>query len=117
MRHHNKNKKFGRKRDERKALIRSLAVNLIRKEQITTTEAKAKSLRPFVEKLLTKAKSDKLANKRLIVSRLGENKRAEAKLSKLAKSFKNREGGYTRITKLGARQGDASPMAVIEFVK
>lgn len=115
MRHLKKGRKFGRKRDVRKALLRSLAFNLISKEKIRTTEAKAKELRPFIEKLVTKAKTETLANKRLIISKVG--KASAAKLfNKIAPKYKEKNGGYTRIIKLSARKGDASKMAIIEFV-
>jgi large subunit ribosomal protein L17 len=118
MRHHNKNRKFGRKANARRALMRGLAVSLIRDEKITTTEAKAKSLRPYVEKLITKARKNDLAARRLITSKLGQQPETAKKLvEEIAPRFDGRPGGYTRITKLMPRQGDASPMAVIEFVQ
>ncbi|MBU4536643.1 bL17 family ribosomal protein [Patescibacteria group bacterium] len=67
MRHHNINKKFGRVRNQRKALLRSLAISLVENESIKTTEAKAKSLRPFVEKLITRGKKDSIFTKRLLI--------------------------------------------------
>jgi large subunit ribosomal protein L17 len=116
MRHHSNVRKFGRENDQRVALIRSLAVALILEEKIKTTEARAKEIRPFVEKLITKAREATLASRRTVLSRLG-GETAVAKLcDEIAPKFKTREGGYTRITKLPARAGDASPMAVIEFV-
>lgn len=118
MRHHNKNKKFGRVRKQRTALMRSLARSLILKEKIKTTETKAKSLRPFIEKLISKSKNNTLAARRLMVSRLGGEKVAIAKLfDTITPKYKKRNGGYTRIIKLGARAGDAAKEAVIEFVE
>ena len=97
--------------------MRSLARSLILKGKIKTTEAKAKTLRPFVEKLITKSKNDSVAVRRLISSRLGGEKVATSKLfDTLAPKYKERDGGYTRITKLGTRVGDASREALIEFV-
>ena len=117
MRHHNKNKKFGRVRKQRTALLRSLARSLILKGSIKTTEAKAKALRPFVEKLITKSKESTLASRRLVVSRLGGSKVATTKLfDTLAPKYSKRAGGYTRITKLGVRASDSAKEAVIEFV-
>ncbi|HYC83543.1 MAG TPA: 50S ribosomal protein L17 [Candidatus Paceibacterota bacterium] len=115
MRHNNHNRKFGRPADQRRALLRSLAEGLILHGRITTTEAKAKELRPFVEKLITKAKTDSVVSRRLVVSELGTQDRAEA-LFKVAPRFSDRPGGYTRIVKLPRRTGDASPMAIIELV-
>ena len=119
MRHHNSNRKFGRQAGERGALMRSLMVSLIVHEKITTTEAKAKELRPAIEKLVTKARTGTLAARRDILSRLDNNNRATKKLVEtIAPKYKERAGGYTRITKLGTRSaaGDASPIAMIEFV-
>ncbi len=119
MRHHNTNKKFGRQAGERQALIRSLAVSLITHEKIVTTETKAKSIRPIIEKMVTKARNADIAAIRLIKARLGNNAKATAKLVKeIAPKYKERAGGYTRITKMGPRsgKGDASPVATIEFI-
>lgn len=115
MRHSNVNRKFGRKRNQRKALMKSLAHNLVLKGKIRTTEAKAKELRPFVEKLITLGKKETPASKRLLVSRVG--KMASDKLTgSVVSNYKTRQGGYTRITKLVRRGSDGAPMAVIEFV-
>lgn len=117
MRHQAKGRKFNRVKKVRTALVRSLASNLILKEKITTTEPKAKEIRPYVEKLVTKAKKDTLANRRLVIEKIGQNKKVTAKLfTELGPRFAERRGGYTRITKLGRRTSDGSPMAVIEFV-
>lgn len=102
--------------------MRSLAVSLIRDGKIRTTEAKAKELRSFVEKMVTKAKGgpkgNSLGNTRLLTSRLGGVTDAVQKLTKtIAPAQKERNGGYTRIVKLAPRKSDGSPMAVIEFVK
>lgn len=114
MRHHNANRKFGRKRNQRNALLRSLAHNLVVKGRIRTTEAKAKELRPYVEKLVTLSKKESLASRRLLTSRVGRE--AGAKLTALAPQYKERQGGYTRVTKLVRRNSDGAKMAVIEFV-
>ena len=119
MRHHNKNKKFGRQAGVRGALMRGLVVALIEHGKLTTSEAKAKALRPAIEKMITTARGATIADVRLITARLGNNKAMTAKLVKeIAPKYKDRNGGYTRVTKIGARGslGDASPMAVIEFV-
>lgn len=116
MRHHSSNRKFGREKDQRNALIKSLLRNLIRDGRITTTLAKAKSLRPYAEKLVTKAKANTLASKRLVISRIGGEKEMKNLFENIAPKYKSRNGGYTRIVKLPARKLDAAPMAMIEFV-
>lgn len=118
MRHGIQTRKFGRVKKQRVALMRSLALSLIKHESIKTTEAKAKSLRPFIEKLVTNAKKgDTVAGRRLIVSKLGQKSDEVAKLFEdIAKRYEKRAGGYTRVTKLSPRNSDASPMAIIEFV-
>lgn len=115
MRHHDSNRKFGRKTGPRRAFLKSLTRNLVIKGRIKTTEARAKSVRPIVEKLITKGKSPTLANRRLLIASLGDE-RAAGKLIKTASQYEGRAGGYLRITKMGPRKGDAAPMAIIEFV-
>lgn len=116
MRHHDKNRKFGRTRNQRAALLRSLAVSLIGRGKIKTTEAKAKELRPFVERLVTKSREGTLASRRLVSARLGNSKETKKLFDDIAPKYKSRSGGYTRIIKLPARKSDGSKMAVIEFV-
>ncbi len=116
MRHHNVVRKFGRKTDQRKALLRSLAENLVAHGKVVTTEAKAKELRPFIEKLVTKGKKADLSSRRIIGSKLGTPSAVKKLTDEISKKYGERKGGYTRIVKLGNRGGDASPMALIEFV-
>ena len=117
MKHHDKNRKFGRERNARKALLRSLAYSLIMRGKITTTEAKAKELGPFVERLVTLAKGETIAGTRTILARLGNHRKETSKLvTDIAPRYKKRSGGYTRIIKLAPRKSDASKRAVIEFV-
>lgn len=117
MRHHATNRKFGRERNQRRALLKGLARALIVHGKITTTEAKAKEIRPYVEKLVTTAKADTLAARRLVSARLSSEAKLSKKLFKdLAPKYKGRAGGYTRIVKLPRRKGDGSKMAVIEFI-
>lgn len=117
MNHGIKKARFGVGSDYNKALFRNLAKSLITHEQITTTVAKAKAIRPVVEKLVTLAKSNTLSNRRLAVSRLGSNCPEVVKLfSELGVRYAARAGGYLRIMRAGFRQGDKAPMAVIEFV-
>lgn len=116
MRHRVAGRKFGRNTNQRKALLRNLAVSLILHERITTTEAKAKSIRPVVEKYVTMSREDSEHHRRLLMARLNDE-RATAKLfDVLGPRFEGQAGGYTRIYKLGTRRGDAAPMAMIEFV-
>jgi large subunit ribosomal protein L17 len=117
MRHHNNVRKFGRNKNQRHALLKGLMLALIAHGKIETTEAKAKELRPFIEKMVTKANVGTLASRRLVISRL-YNLTSEANklISEIAPKYKERTGGYTRITKLPRRAGDASKMAIIEFV-
>src|SRR4051812_27247333 len=116
MRHHSSKRKFGREMNQRDALMRSLARNLINEGRITTTLAKAKSLRPVVEKLVTKAKSGTLASRRLVISRVQGEKETKVLFDTIAKKYADRKGGYTRIIKLPRRELDAAEMALIEFV-
>ena len=115
MRHSNHNRKFGRERNQRNALLKSLARSLVLEGRITTTEARAKEMRPLVEKLVTRGKDVTLADRRQLIAELGDETTA-AKLIETAKTYAERAGGYLRIVKMGPRKGDASPMAVIEFV-
>lgn len=116
MRHGHQGRKFGRKSSQRKALLSGLASSLIKFEQIKTTLAKAKDLRPYVEKLVTVGKKGDLSARRQALSVLG-NKDIVAKLmSTLGERYSSRPGGYTRIIKAGFRYGDMAPMAIIEFV-
>ena len=115
MRHGNVNRKFGREKNQRTALLKSLARSLVLEGHIQTTEAKAKEIRPMVEKLVTRGKTVTLANRRLLVADLGDIDTVN-KLIKTAATYADRPGGYLRIVKMGPRKGDASPMAVIEFV-
>lgn len=116
MRHHNANRKFGRERQERRALLRSLAGALIKRGKIKTTEAKAKELRPYIEKLVTAARPGTLAARRRVIERLGTMAPAKKLISEIAPRYLDRKGGYTRISKLPPRVKDGSKMAIIEFV-
>lgn len=116
MRHLKKGRKFGRTINKRRSLLRNLMFQLITRERITTTEAKAKELRPILEKLVTTAKAKTLVSKRALLSRLPAP--AVKKLENLAASrFADRRGGYLRIIRMGERPSDASREAIIEFVQ
>lgn len=118
MRHGNHNRKFGRKTKVRGALLKSLVLSLITHGRIRTTEAKAKEIRPMVEKLITRAQKGDVNARRVIMARL-MNRAPETKklVEEIAPKFKDVSGGYTRIMKLPPRMSDAAKMALIEFVK
>lgn len=117
MKHHVKKRKFGKVRKVRTALLRSLIRALVLEERVETTEARAKEMRPFVEKLITRARNETLLNRRLVSSRMGNDLEVTKKLfDTIAPKYKDRAGGYTRITKLPQRSSDSAPMAIIEFV-
>ena len=118
MRHMKSGRTFNRDTNARKALLIGLAKNLIEREQIKTTLPKAKDLRSVVEKLITRAKVDTVANRRLTASELGNGTDATVKklFAVLGPRYAKRPGGYTRVLKAGFRYGDAAPMAIIELV-
>ena len=116
MRHKISGRKLSRKSQHRTALFRNMAAALIKHEQIQTTVAKAKELRPYVEKLITLAKRGGLSNRRLAHSRLLDEAQERKLFSVLAERYKDRDGGYTRVIKAGIRASDAVPIAIIELV-
>jgi large subunit ribosomal protein L17 len=116
MRHKSGGRKLQRTSAHRTALFRNMSASLIKHEQITTTVAKAKELRPYVEKLVTLAKRGGLANRRLANARLLDDTQLKKLFDVLAERYKDRNGGYTRIIRAGIRASDAAPMAIIEFV-
>ena len=116
MRHKVGHRKLQRTGAHRIAMLRNMAASLIKHEQITTTTAKARELRPYVEKLITLAKRGGLSNRRLAHSRLLDDTQLTKLFDVLAERYAGRDGGYTRVIKAGIRQSDAAPMAIIEFV-
>ena len=116
MRHRVGGRKLQRTSSHRTALFRNMSAALIKHEQITTTTAKAKELRPYVEKLITLAKRGGLSNRRIAQSRLMDDAQLAKLFDVLAARYADRNGGYTRIIKAGIRMSDAAPIAVIEFV-
>ncbi|OQB43973.1 MAG: 50S ribosomal protein L17 [Parcubacteria group bacterium ADurb.Bin159] len=116
MRHRKEKKILSRKTGPRKALKRGLAVNLILYERIQTTEAKAKVLRPFIEKIISLGKGGDLAARRKVMSLIGNRAATKKLIEEIAPRYKERKGGYTRIIKTGVRKGDNAKMALIEFV-
>ena len=116
MRHRHGGRKLQRTSSHRKALFRNMAAALIKHEQITTTTAKARELRPYVEKLITLAKHGGLSNRRLAFARLMDETQLKKLFDVLAARYADRAGGYTRVIKAGIRASDAAPIAVIELV-
>lgn len=117
MRHHKKGRAFNRPSNQRTALVRSLARSLILHERIATTEAKAKELRPFIEKVISHGRVDSVANRRLVASRLGNDEEAVKKVfSTLAPRYASRPGGYVRIVKRAPNAVNARENAYIAFV-
>ena len=110
-----KGRKFHRERDQRRALFNTLATALINKGKITTTEAKAKELSPFVQKKITRAKKADLASRKMLLGYFSE-KTVKKLIEEVAPKYKERKGGYVRIVKAGVRKSDSSKMAIIELV-
>ena len=116
MRHRVGHRKLQRTSSHRTALFRNMAAALIKHEQITTTTAKAKELRPYVEKLVTLAKKGGLSNRRLAHARLLDDAQLVKLFDVIAPRYAERSGGYIRIIKAGIRKNDAAPISIIEFV-
>jgi large subunit ribosomal protein L17 len=116
MRKLNRGRKLSRERDQRRALLRSLAREFFLREKIKTTEAKAKELAMVAEKMITRAKADSLATKRLLL-RDFSLKIVQKLIKEIAPRYKERKGGYTRVIKIGPRKEDGARMAIIELVK
>lgn len=117
MRHRKKGRGLSRKPDHRTATLRNMATSLIRHERIRTTEAKAKELRPFVEKLITWARRDDVHARRRVRRHIADREVLGKLFDQVGPRFEGREGGYTRILKLGARKGDGAELALIELTE
>lgn len=115
MNHHKANRKFGRVKKVRDGLMKSLALALVVNGKIKTTDAKARELRPFVEKMITEGREGTLASRRALVAKIGSIGAAKI-VKEVSPKYMDRNGGYTRITKLPARVSDGSLMAIIELV-
>ena len=116
MRHRHSGRQLNRNSSHRKAMFRNMAVSLIEHELIKTTLPKAKELRRFAEPLITKAKSDSVANRRLAFDRLRDDAAVGKLFAELGPRYEARPGGYLRILKCGYRAGDKAPMAYVELV-
>ena len=116
MRHNKRGRKLSRKTAHRKALMSNLAVALITHKKIKTTDAKAKELRTYVEPLITFAKRGDLHSRRQVLKKIRHKNVVRELFDNIGPSFSDRNGGYTRITKLGFRDNDCAPVSIIEFV-
>ena len=116
MRHKKSGRILGRKSSHRKAMYRNMSASLIEHETIRTTVPKAKELRRVVEPLITLAKEDSVANRRLAFDRLRSKQSVGKLFNELGPRFKERPGGYLRILKIGHRAGDAAPMAIVQLM-
>lgn len=116
MRHQKTKRSLGRTTGPRQALLKNLAQSLILYEKVKTTEIKAKEIKPLVEKMVTRAKKDSLANRREIMKKIPTQKAVKKLFEVLGPKYQDRSGGYLRIVKIGERRGDGAPLAIIEFV-
>ncbi len=116
MRHRHSGRYFGRNSSHRKAMFKNMMVSLLKHELITTTVAKAKELRGYIEPLITMAKSDSVHHRRIAFARLRDREMVTKLFNELAPHFQSRPGGYLRVLKCGYRKGDAAPMDIVELV-
>jgi large subunit ribosomal protein L17 len=117
MRHRKKGRSLSRKPEHRRATLRNMATSLFRHERIRTTEAKAKELRPFAEKLITLAKTDDVHSRRRARRHIADREILGKLFDDIGPRFRGRDGGYTRVLKLGARKGDGAELALIELTE
>jgi large subunit ribosomal protein L17 len=115
MRHLNQGRKLGRTSAHRKALFRNLVLALVKHERIKTTDAKAKELRRYADRMVTLGKRGDLAARRLAFAFMQSRDAVKRLFDEIAPRFKERNGGYTRVVKFGFRRGDAAPLSIIEF--
>ena len=117
MRHRKSGKKFGRKKGPREAMLGNLATSVVLYESVKTTEAKAKAIKPVVEKFVTVSRDNSLHTRRKLLQFFYDENAVNKLLQELGPRYKDRPGGYMRITRLGKRKGDAATMVRLEFVK
>ena len=117
MRHLKKGRKLGTDASHRKAMLRNLATALMTNERIKTTDTRAKEVRPLVDKLITWGKRGDVHARRLAMAELRDKELVHKLFAEIAPRFEEREGGYTRILKLGPRKGDGAPMVILELVE
>ncbi|MDR3492602.1 MAG: 50S ribosomal protein L17 [Gammaproteobacteria bacterium] len=116
MRHCKTGRYFGRNSSHRKAMFKNMMVSLLKHELITTTVAKAKELRGYIEPMITLSKVDSVHNRRIAFSRLRDRDMVQKLFNEIGPHFSSRPGGYLRVLKCGNRKGDCAPMAVVELV-
>ena len=116
MHHRKSGRQLNRNSSHRKAMFRNMSVSMLKHELIKTTLSKAKELRGYLEPLITMAREDSVANRRLAFSRLRDKKAVGKRFTEIATRHKDRPGGYLRVLKCGFRAGDSAPMAVVELV-
>ncbi len=116
MRHRKKGRTLGRKKEVREMMLRNLASSILIYEKVKTTEAKAKEVRSLVDKVITISKKDNLASRRHLIKILPQKLAVKKAMEVLGKRYKNRNGGYTRIVKIGNRKGDGAQIVQIELV-
>lgn len=116
MRHRIAGRKLGRRTGPRRALLTGLVAQVLRHERVTTTEAKAREIQPMVEKAITKGKAGSLHDRRTLLSLVPDKDAVSKLFDEIGPRYADREGGYTRITKLSPRHGDSAPMAALELV-
>ncbi len=117
MRHRKAHRKLGRTTEHRLALLRNLATSLFQEERLTTTLGKAKELRSYAERLITRAKDDSVHSRRLVAKELRDRSVVRHLFTEIAPRFSDRPGGYTRIMRMSHRRGDGAEMAMIELVE
>lgn len=117
MRHQKAHRKFGRTSAQRLAMLRQQSISMILHERISTTDAKAKELRPVIEKLVTLAREDSEFHRKLVMSKINHAPATAKLFEVIAPRYVGQAGGYTRINKLGMRKGDAADMSLIEFIE
>ena len=117
MRHRVKGRKLGRRTEHRESLLHNLVSELIKRERITTTEAKAREVRGVDEKLITKGRRGTLHDRRLVAAKLTDSRIVRKLFDEIGPRYASRQGGYTRMLKLMPRKGDAAPMALLELVE
>jgi large subunit ribosomal protein L17 len=117
MRHRSSGRYFGRNSSHRKAMFKNMMVSLLKHELITTTVAKAKELRGYIEPMITLAKVDSVANRRLAFARLRDREMVTKLFNEIGPFYNTRPGGYTRVLKCGNRKGDCAPMAIVQLVE